>query len=324
MKQIALIGAGQIGSRHLQALSLLDFPADIYVVDPSSTSLLTAKERFSEVVSPEFRGKVHYAGSMEDMPGAMDAAIVATAADGRLELVRRLLDHINVQFIILEKIVFNEISHFDDARVLLDKAGTIAFVNCARRMQDIYLDSIKDAFCRASVTDFAVEGPRWDIGCNGVHFLDLFSFLSGDIAAELNPAFLEPGTRSSKRKEYSEFHGSLTGLSGKGALLRLSSLDKTLAPSLRVKILSDEARAMIDETNGIAILERRANGWVKNEIPFILQHQSQLSHIAIQQLIREGKCQLPSLDECVTNHVELIKALNRHLGLPGNHRCPIT
>ncbi len=36
MKQICIVGAGQLGSRHLQALKKLNMDCCIYVVDPRS------------------------------------------------------------------------------------------------------------------------------------------------------------------------------------------------------------------------------------------------------------------------------------------------
>ena len=45
---ILLIGAGQIGSRHLQALGLSDLPINISVVDTTQTSLLLAKKDMSK------------------------------------------------------------------------------------------------------------------------------------------------------------------------------------------------------------------------------------------------------------------------------------
>ena len=47
--QIILIGAGNIGSRHLQALALLDRPAQVYVVEPSEEARVLSKSRFESV-----------------------------------------------------------------------------------------------------------------------------------------------------------------------------------------------------------------------------------------------------------------------------------
>ena len=46
---ILLIGAGQIGSRHLQALALSDINIEISVVDSSTASLAVAKDRYKQV-----------------------------------------------------------------------------------------------------------------------------------------------------------------------------------------------------------------------------------------------------------------------------------
>ena len=49
MIHCAIIGAGQIGSRHLQALCKLESPARVALVDPSDESLQTASDRYIEV-----------------------------------------------------------------------------------------------------------------------------------------------------------------------------------------------------------------------------------------------------------------------------------
>ena len=43
--KIAVIGSGQIGSRHLQAMALSEIPLAVEVSDPSQNSLDTAKNR---------------------------------------------------------------------------------------------------------------------------------------------------------------------------------------------------------------------------------------------------------------------------------------
>lgn len=49
MKNILLIGAGQLGSRHLQGIAKIDFKANICVVDPSEISIEIAKERYKQI-----------------------------------------------------------------------------------------------------------------------------------------------------------------------------------------------------------------------------------------------------------------------------------
>ena len=56
MKRIFIIGAGQLGSRHLQALKSSSNSLNIFIVDPSLESLNIAKEEKSGrlIVLPSF------------------------------------------------------------------------------------------------------------------------------------------------------------------------------------------------------------------------------------------------------------------------------
>ena len=49
MYNIAIIGAGQLGSRHLQGLKLAQLPMRIEIVDSSEKSLETARERYDQI-----------------------------------------------------------------------------------------------------------------------------------------------------------------------------------------------------------------------------------------------------------------------------------
>ena len=49
IKKILLVGCGEMGSRHLQALAKIELPVKIWVVDPNSDSLKTGKKRFDEI-----------------------------------------------------------------------------------------------------------------------------------------------------------------------------------------------------------------------------------------------------------------------------------
>ena len=85
-KNIVIIGAGQIGSRHLQAMAKMDFPACIWVVDPSDISLAVSKDQFHQVaVSPNIES-VNYQNSIDPIPDNLNVVIVATNANIRLSV----------------------------------------------------------------------------------------------------------------------------------------------------------------------------------------------------------------------------------------------
>jgi predicted dehydrogenase len=132
---VAIIGAGQLGSRHLQSLSKTDYL--LYVVDPSEESLKLAKERFDEVAD-EFRGSISYLNRIDDLPAEIDVCIVATNSKVRAQVTESLLLHSRIRFLILEKVLFPVLKEYDHIQQLLKNSSTKAWVNCPRRMFPIF------------------------------------------------------------------------------------------------------------------------------------------------------------------------------------------
>jgi len=117
---IALIGAGGIGSRHLQSLSLLDGDYLIQVVDPSSESIVRAKE----LLSNESDGRIDnikYYSDIESLDCNIDVAIIAVTSAIRRKVTEDLLSKIDVANIIFEKVLFNKIEDYFFIQNLLQK-----------------------------------------------------------------------------------------------------------------------------------------------------------------------------------------------------------
>ena len=64
---IAIVGAGQLGSRHLQGLAKSSNQLRIYVVDPDNKALSLSEKRYLDVSKSEFN-KVSYLQSIMDLP----------------------------------------------------------------------------------------------------------------------------------------------------------------------------------------------------------------------------------------------------------------
>ena len=84
VKNIAIIGLGEIGSRHLQALSNITLPCKIYGVDPSKIALSVAKSRLEEF-SVNQDPDTHFLHSVEKLPKQLGLVIIATSSDIRLK-----------------------------------------------------------------------------------------------------------------------------------------------------------------------------------------------------------------------------------------------
>lgn len=61
---IVLIGAGQLGSRHLQGLKKIYTAVNIDVVDPNIDSISIAKERYEQVDNNPFIKEIRFLSSI--------------------------------------------------------------------------------------------------------------------------------------------------------------------------------------------------------------------------------------------------------------------
>ena len=97
MKNIVVIGAGQLGSRHLQALSKVNVQTRIEVVDPFADALEVARARFNEMPSNSNISGINFYSSLSELSSHVDLAIIATNSDIRAEVIRTLVRHCNVK-----------------------------------------------------------------------------------------------------------------------------------------------------------------------------------------------------------------------------------
>ena len=103
---IAVIGAGQLGSRHLQGLSKSINKFNIFIVDPSELSLSETKARLAEVDN-KFVNSISFLNDLTKLPPHIDIAIIATTAVNRRSVLENLVAITSVDYLILEKISFN-------------------------------------------------------------------------------------------------------------------------------------------------------------------------------------------------------------------------
>jgi len=88
--RIALVGCGNIGSRHLQAVASLHGGTIIDIVEPRTQARSVAESRLAEI---GIRDKIFtWHQSIDELKNESDLVIVATQASGRAELIRQLLE----------------------------------------------------------------------------------------------------------------------------------------------------------------------------------------------------------------------------------------
>lgn len=321
--KLALIGAGELGSRHLQALALLDRPATIEVFEPVLTAQGKAEARFAQI-KQSGRVSVKFLSRMEDFSPFLDLAIIATTADARLQALEQLLAEKNARYLILEKVVFQDVKSFDKAQRLLSRKKVKAWVNCPRRMWPFYQE-LKPKFNGEKI-DYRASASNLNLGSVAVHLLDHLSFFTGEYDYELSSERLDPDILLSKRPGFREFTGTLEGRLAGGSAISITSYREGNAPFL-IQLSTQSLRCLIREPEGKAWLAEEGDGWQWQEIPFKALAQSQLTHLAAAKILNSGESELPTFEQSREIHIPLLKTLTAHFSKIINQpvsACPIT
>ena len=119
---IYVIGAGNIGSRHVQSLANSLTNLNIFVIDPNKENLKKTKNLFfSNNISNNNKINIYFNQSINKIYHPIDLAIISTNADVRRNVIERLLSVNEVKNIILEKVAFQNMKDFDFVIKLFDE-----------------------------------------------------------------------------------------------------------------------------------------------------------------------------------------------------------
>ncbi|QDS95828.1 Oxidoreductase family, NAD-binding Rossmann fold [Roseimaritima multifibrata] len=323
MQECAIVGAGQIGSRHLQALSRLKSPLRICVVDPSPQALQRSRLQFEEFQGKSDTHQVSFETSAENLPPKLDLAIIATVASHRLSAMDALFKRSALKYLILEKFLFQSTDDYHKADSLLAQTSTQTWVNCPRRLWSFY-QRLRERLTGSKV-HYHVTGSQWGLGCNAIHFIDHLAFLTGDNHYSILDASLEVDP-SPKRQGTIEFTGSLLGKLEQGSTFEITSLAKPGHP-IEVSILADEVEFHINETKGTGWSRDLAPTLERVDLDFKIPYVSETGAIACQDILSHGNCDLTTYEDSVALHTPLLQTFLKYYQTQIDETataCPIT
>ncbi len=303
-KNIAIIGCGQLGSRHLQALASVKEKINIQVIDPSKEALETGETRFNEV-SNNCNSVISFHQNIENLAEKLDVVIIASNSKIRRGIIEQLVTHAKIEYLILEKVLFVSEEDYDSVKELLEKHSIKAWVNCARRMMDLYSSIQKEL---KGPVHFSAAGNNWGLGCNGIHLLDLFAFFIKSNDIKLSNKLVDKTVLESKRSGYVEFTGTIRGYSGDNSF-QITSF-KTGSSGIQLSISTPSVRYVIQE--GVAAkvwVSKLDNNWIMEERSFKMPFQSQLTNLVVDALLSSGTCSLTTFEESAVLHVLFIDNL---------------
>lgn len=314
-KNICIIGAGQIGSRHLQALKAVKTPLEIWVVDNSTESLKIARERYDSMNTSGGEHILHYQNQLPKNY-VFDVAIIATASEPRAVLTKQLLKKNKVKYLILEKLLFTKKNDYTIIDKLLKSKKVKTWVNCPMRMMPFYA-GLKKGFRGKKIT-YILHGNQSGLATDLIHHLDYMAYLTGSKIFSLDTHLLDKKTKESKRKGYLEITGTLIAEFKDGSTGLFRCDDKGLTPKI-IEILSQDKIYIIRESEN-KVLVSKTPDWMWGEVDVSIPYQSQLTTILVNNLLRKRTCDLPSYEESARYHLQSMEPLLKFLNTKSNKK----
>jgi len=304
MKKIIIVGAGQIGSRHLQALAGVNNLLDIVVVDPVSNSLAMAKERFESM--PRWQcHKVTYTNAVPSNNSSFDIAIIATNSNKRREALESLLAKATVCYCILEKLLFQKKSDYNAVGKFLKKSGTKVWVNCMMRGMPFYY-AIKKEIKNKKIF-YYVNRTDTGLATSTIHYLDHMAFLTDCLDYTIDTSAVDPKSIASKRNGFFDLTGTVHVKFKNGSTLVFGNYSKDRTPP-EVIIYSPDVHYIVREAEQKAWVSLKKENWTWKEIPAPILFQSSMTTRLVEELLKKGTCPLVTYADAAKLHLPILDA----------------
>ncbi len=301
MLNVALIGCGKIGSRHLQSLIKLNYKTNIFLVDPKKESINVSLNLIENDLKQNSEISIKSCSEIDEIPDGIDFAIIASDSKPRFEIFKNILERRAPKYLILEKLLFSKEEEFSEALKLNEKKDTKIWVNQWMSAEPSFRD-LCGLFKANEKIEVSINGDNWGLCCNSVHYLELFDFLCKKKDLNIQKYEFEK-VFFSKRKGYLELNGKIEITSKNGSKLLLNSNDAGKLEGEEIVILmktsNKKAKCIFKMDSLECDLEINGKKIYKKYDLFL---QSDFTHRIIEEIIEKDSCKLPSLDRAIYHH----------------------
>ena len=309
---------GVMGRRHL--IGAMKAGAEVLGFDPSEASVEKAKEAITKAGLD--LAKVKFTATLPTNQ-SFDAAIFSETADFRVQNFLKFTETNTAKRIMLEKPVARgpaDLEKMQGQVAGLETKGTQVFVNFPRRTWPFYM-AMKERWAKDTALEMTLNGGAVGLGCNGIHYIDTFAFLSSKISDKFEVLHARGSTEligSGRGERFKDYGG--TFLLKKGPATFYLSIDPTGTPTPVLTFKSKNSVMWVDENN---YTYREWNKTAGFEKPTYLygQDYSILGEgaveyrdlISLTQLWTNSELMLPKFGEVIESHhmlFALLKAAN--------------
>ncbi|HTA61160.1 MAG TPA: Gfo/Idh/MocA family oxidoreductase [Bacteroidia bacterium] len=314
MYSVVIVGAGNIGSRHLQSFAKSKQKISIVVIDPFQASLDVCKTRWDEANTGDKLVDVNFKKNYSGITKEVDLAIISTNSEHRYNALEEVLKHCTCKNILLEKFLFSTEEEYTKANSLINNHSCNVYVNLVRRTFDCYKWTHKELAAEKGNLTMQVVGNNWGMASNSIHFIDLFCYLSNDVIS--NCDFADANSTQlldSKREGYIEFLGHLVAESNHGSKLAIACTEG-IYDKINLTIKKGNTIILVEE-KGDEITVHNVNNGATQKFPY--PYQSQLTLKYFIEFV-EGKPSLVTYKESMGAHISFLHAVKNLLSATNN------
>lgn len=304
MSNVLLIGAGNIGSRHLQGLAKVKKSLNIQVLDPSKESLKISEERFKQIPRYQYH-KISFHQNFNQILNNNDIAIIATSSNIRRKVTEELLGKSNVKNIIFEKLLFQKKEDYIFINKLLKKKMINAWVNCSMRVTPFY-QKLKTDFAGKKIV-YLLTGTRFGIATQAIHFIDHMAYLLDSYDFEVDTSLLDRDILKSKRAGFLELTGTLKVNFKDGNVGIFADFKNGDAPII-AEIYCDSLKAIANESTRETFISQSPK-WQLKSAKNKLLFQSDMTNKVVEDILKNKECGLPTYQQSETIHLKLLEGL---------------
>ncbi|MCR8667207.1 Gfo/Idh/MocA family oxidoreductase [Aestuariibaculum sp. M13] len=306
MNKIILIGTGNIGKRHLQAVINSNLVSEIYCYDLYQDALKSIPEFCQSNEIP--KDKIFLEGSFEEILKKIDEnsiVIVATTANGRMELLVPIIQR-KPKAIVLEKPVVQYKEQYEELEKLAEQLAVNIYVNFIAHAQNFYKRIYKELE-ETEELSFYTSMPRWGLSTVGIHQIELFLWLSKSKSYEI--AYSNSNlVYEQKRKGFEDVAGTILIKNEKGHIASIRSLISDKNPS-SIQICSNKNNYTIYESlNKLIIADKTGVHMEDLNVKFVSQYMNEV----VDDIFTNKKVYLPTIASSRLAHNVLFDFLRIH------------
>jgi hypothetical protein len=169
-----------------------------------------------------------------------------------------------------------------------------------------------------------VSGTNWGMGCNSIHLLDLYKYITDFTNYSFDNTELEEGLADSKREGYKEFFGKFTIATNRGNATFECEKDGDAAIDMMFE--SKSFRVSVNEAAKKMVILDKSSG-IRREADMDMDFTSNTTNRIVEQIIDGKKCVLVNYDESAFLHRVMLECFLDHMNKFSDEEvklCPIT